>query len=225
MRNAHYVISSLFILALAACGGSEATDGDEVVDYAPEGGNETAGEEQVTEPPTENVAEPDPIPTGPVDVTVTLRVGTDDVEGTVALINEAGETVAEGNGGQTFNVQSGAYQVSATIADASVLIDTPTVTQDAQLTAGETQTVEVTFPRARILLNVTRGGRALRRPEVTLYRQGSEEPAASFRVGQNHVPISPGRYEADVKLRGHEIRVRGLTFMDGATQSIPVNIE
>ena len=36
MRNAHYVISSLFILALAACGGSEATDGDEVVDYAPE---------------------------------------------------------------------------------------------------------------------------------------------------------------------------------------------
>jgi hypothetical protein len=74
-------------------------------------------------------------------------------------------------------------------------------------------------------LNVTRNGRAIRRPEVTLFRQGSEEPSATFRVGASHVPISPGRYEADVKLSGHEIRVRGLTFMDGATQSIPVNIE
>jgi hypothetical protein len=76
-----------------------------------------------------------------------------------------------------------------------------------------------------VRLNVTRNGRPLRHPEITLFRQGSEEPSATFRVSDEHVPISPGRYEADVKLRGHEIRVRGLTFMDGATQNIPVNIE
>ena len=65
----------------------------------------------------------------------------------------------------------------------------------------------------------------MRNPEVVLYRQGSEEASATFRVSGEHVPITPGRYEADVKLRGHEIRVTNLAFMDGATQDIPVNIQ
>ncbi len=226
MRTIQAVVTTFAIFAVACGGGATETDTQD--DLATE--DQTVGEERAVEPPVETSAEPDPEPpppppSGPVDVTVKIVVGGEEVAGAVALVNEAGETAAEGNAGETFNVQSGFYRITATISDESVLIDTPTKTEETEIPAGEAQTVSVEFPRARVRLRVTRNGRRLRRPEVTLYRQGSEEPSATFRVSDDHVSISPGRYEADVKLRGHEIRVRGLTFMDGATQNIPVNIE
>jgi hypothetical protein len=224
MRIIHVLVSTLALVV--ACGGGTETEDTTTNDVARD---QTVGEERVEEPPAEVSAEPEPepepVPSGPVDVTVRIVVGGEEVQGSVALANEAGETAAEGNAGETFNVQSGFYQITATIADESVLIDTPTRTEETQIPAGDAQTIDVEFPRARVRLNVTRNGRPLRHPEITLFRQGSEEPSATFRVSDEHVPISPGRYEADVKLRGHEIRVRGLTFMDGATQNIPVNIE
>jgi hypothetical protein len=223
MRTIEFVVLSLFVMVVACGGGSEGTGDDGTQqEFA---ATDTSGDEHVAEPEVVVSAEPDPIPSGPVEVTIAVKVGNDDAAATVSLVNEAGETAAEGPAGQAFTVQSGSYQVTATIGDASVLIDTPSQTQDAQLVPGEPQTVEVRFMRAMVHLAVTRNGRPIRHPEVTLFRQGSDEPAATFRVSNDHVPISPGRYEADVKIRGHEIRVSGLIFPDGATQNIPVNIE
>ena len=210
-------------LVVLGCGGGGATQ------TPPEGQSSLPPDEPVDaveDPGQEPADEPfsEPEPSGPVEVTVALRVGNDDASGEIQVLNASGEAVHEGSSGDTFTIPSGDYSVVAHITNERVMIDTPTITQeDVHVPFGEPHTVEVRFPVARIRLNVRRNGRPLRRGSVKLYRQGEETPVAQFRLSNDHVAVSPGRYEADVQTGQMETRVRGLTFMDGATQNIPVD--
>jgi hypothetical protein len=158
-------------------------------------------------------------------MTLEVRVADRAVPVDVELVGPDGEPV-EGRGGGTVSVIPGEnYVASLSITDEEIML----VGTDLQVEvvapseAGATMVVRV--PVAKVKLNVRRRGRAFPNPRVTLFREGSEEPVATFRAGSEHVVIRPGRYEADVEAGQNRIRVRGLTFMEDATQDVPVDIQ
>lgn len=225
-------IASLFVAMLfLGCGsGTQQTaPEDEDVDFSPEDdpifGDVPSGD--IEEEPTEQSATEEPVAVGPADVTVEVKLGVEDTDhAQVTVTNEAGSTVAQGRAGETFTLQPGTYVISAEVTDTDQIVTAPasgseTVTVEPQ----EPQTVQVTIPAAHVRLIVKRNGRTLRNPLVTLFHEGGDEQVAQFRAGSQHITISPGRYEADVRTGNQEIHVRGLMFMGGARQNIPVNIQ
>ena len=76
---------------------------------------------------------------------------------------------------------------------------------------------------AMIQLNVVINGRPTTNASVKLMRQGAE--VGTLKSGADFVPISPGKYEAEVKAEGASIAVHGLMFPEGATQTVPVNVQ
>jgi hypothetical protein len=149
-----------------------------------------------------------------------------EVAARIQIRNDEDQVVQEGEAPLSAQVPSGTYTFTAQISDASVLVDRPTVRNEGVTVApGGPHNVTVNVPRAQVRLKVIRGGREIRNPEITLMRQGSTEPVHRYRPGAAHISISPGRYEADVKLGAREvIHVQGITFMEGATQDIPIEI-
>jgi hypothetical protein len=58
---------------------------------------------------------------------------------------------------------------------------------------------------------------------VKLIRGGAV--VAELKSGESPQTISPGKYEADVLLRGRTIHVTGLNFMESAEQTVPVRAQ
>jgi hypothetical protein len=209
---------------LLACGGGGADEAN---------GETTTGDETTTEAEVETVAEPEetppeePVapPTGPAHMTVTLALGTDTVSGTVTVVNESGETVAEGPAGQSIEVPAGTYTVRGSATDEARIIGTLRAESTVTLAPGDAQDVRIVLTAARVRLVVTRGGRPVRNARVALIRQGESAPVATITPTSEHIAIQPGRYEADVITGRETIRVTGFTFMEGATQNIPVAIQ
>ncbi len=215
---------SLALLLSTACGG-----GDEPAEN-PEPLAETGGDEAPAPQPEvedEPEPEPEPVPVGPGQLRVVNRVGGQEVGGRVRVLSEAGEVVAEGDAGATFNVDSGSYRVVGEITDADVLIDTPTHELEGMVTvpAGETATAEVDFPVSRILLNVTRRGRPVRSWRLQVTREGFDagEPV-TLTPSREHIPITPGRYSGTLTTGGSQIEVTGLIFQGGARMTVPVAV-
>jgi hypothetical protein len=77
-------------------------------------------------------------------------------------------------------------------------------------------------PRTNVQLDVRVNGRSQPGAIVQLLRNG--EVVAEMKSGAPPAPIAPGRYEADVLLKGAKIRVKGLQFPEGGTQIVPVNV-
>jgi hypothetical protein len=182
----------------------------------------------VVEPESEGEAEPEPVPTGPGRLRVVNVVSGAEVGGHVQVLDEAGEVVAEGTSGDTFDVQSGSYGVRGQITDASTMIDTPTTELDGTTTvaAGETSTAQVNFPVSHIMINVRRGGRPIARWRLTVTRENVEDPAELvLEPSRTHVPITPGRYSGTLRMGSAEIAVTGLIFQGGARMNVPVNID
>ena len=103
------------------------------------------------------------------------------------------------------------------------MADRPKQTREVFLKPGEDARVEATFPWARVQLNVLVGGRSQAGVPVKLLRDG--EVVAELKGGAKHTAITPGKYEADVLLRGATIRVTGLLFPESATQTVPVRVK
>ena len=226
MRTLAGPIAAVLMLA---CGGSSANqpDDDEDVNYSPETAD-IFGDGAPQAGPLEEEpmgTEGGEVPAGPTEVTVEVKLGTEDYEGEVAIQNASGATVAEGRGGQTFTLQAGDYTVIARATNEQHIIGAPVEASEPISLAGEAEkTVRVSIPAAQIRLDVRRNGRPLRNPRVTLFREGGDEQVAQFTATDRYITIVPGRYEADVRQGNQEIRVRGLTFMEGAQQNIPVNV-
>lgn len=213
------------VLVLGCGGGSEATpppqNGGDVEDpYAAGGGApEGSGEEGTT---TQGPEEPQ---AGPASVLVKAVMDGTEVAARIQILADDGHVVSEGEAPLSAQVTSGSYTFTAQISDAAILVDRPTVRNEGVAVApGGPHNVTVSIPRAQVRLKVMRGGREIRNPEITLMRQGSTEPVHTFRPGAAHIPISPGRYEADLKMGRDVIHVQGITFMEGATQDIPIVI-
>jgi len=211
-------------LLLGACGGSDAPAEEPIEDGVATTGDEVAEPEPETE-------EPEPEPAGPGQLRVGVTVGGEAAESaTVRVMDESGETVAEGAPGDTFSVDSGSYRVAASIADATVLADTPTRELDGMaVRPGDTAEVTVEFPVSRVMIEVRRRGRPVARWELTARREnpGPGEEAAEFQLepSREHVPVTPGRYAGTLRFGGQQIEVNGLIFQGGARMTVPVNVD
>ena len=165
------------------------------------------------------------VPAEPVEATISVRVGIDEVVLPVQLLGADGEVVAETRAGETITIAPGSYTAVSRIEDDGMLIDKPERQEEIEVQAGQRNRIEVRFPRSRVRLQISRGGRAISNATVVLYRVGEEEPVARFTASDRAIPISPGRYEAEVTGRGVQTRVQGLVFQPNAQQDIPVVIE
>ena len=220
---------SIAAVLMLACGGSSANqpDDDEEVDFSPESADLFGDGPPQAGPLEEEPADTEggEVPGGPTRVTVEVKLGTEDYEGEIAIQNTSGATVAQGRGGQTFTLQAGDYTVVARATNEQHIIGAPVEGSESISLAGEEETtVRISIPAAQVRLDVRRNGRPLRNPRVTLFREGGDEQVAQFTATDRYITIVPGRYEADVRQGNQEIRVRGLTFMEGAQQNIPVNV-
>ena len=227
MKNGRLVL----VVALAlGCGGeasepaagAESSSGGEDVQATPDATADAPMDEamdQATEEP-----EPEPEPTGPAHLTVTVKVGTDEVALPVRVLNADGEEVAQGDAGQPFTLPAGDYTVAVAVTDAHVLADTPEQQEEVSLAPAEQRDMTMRFLRARVRLHVRRNGRELRRARVELRRAGSDETVADFRTGNDYVPVTAGRYNLLVHAARQEITVNDVIFTEGSSRDMPIDI-
>jgi len=214
------VAGSLALLVLASCGGAAPSSPSTTPPAPAASGDEVAAPASAA-PSAE--AEPAPAPSGPASIAIEAKVHGRAAAATVTIVGEDGQTAASGKTGETLNLQSGEYELRVTVSDASVLLDRPTQRRVLTLHAGDNAHETIEFPWAMIQLNVVVNGTPQKNASVRLMRQGAE--VGVLKSGADFVPISPGKYEAEVKAEGASIAVHGLMFPEGATQSVPVNVQ
>jgi hypothetical protein len=185
-------------------------------------GNEVAAPEpRHTEPAAAAIAEVER--SGPAKVTVEAKVHGKAVPANVRLLGADGGEAASGKAGEPISVQSGEYEILVSITDPAALLDKPTQRRPLTVHPGDDLHEVAEFPWAMIQLNVMINGRSASGASVRLLRQGAE--VGTLKSGADFTAISPGRYEAEVKVQGSSIEVHGLMFPEGATQTVPVNAQ
>jgi len=210
MRVSRLMLAGLLALSCAACGpkGGEGSEEEE-------GGDDSSGD----------LGEGGEEAGGPARVTVKILVDDAQARGRVRVLSASGQVEAQGQSGETFTVRSGPHTIEGSITDESVLIDKPTQTVEVDLAGGSEPQVEtVEFARARVRLHVMRGRSEISGTQITLMREGTTDAVLTIRPRNQHIPISAGRYEADVKMGRDTVHVTGLQFAAGATQDIPINV-
>jgi hypothetical protein len=161
--------------------------------------------------------------TGSGSVNVRALVAGQVVPAHIRVFDESGKVAMEAESGAPIALRAGSHRIELQISDAAALADRPKQTREVFLEAGKTTLVEATFAWAKVQLNVLVGGRSQKGVPVKLLRNG--EVVAEMKGGAKPAAITPGRYEADVMLKGTTIRVKGLLFPEGATQTVPVRVQ
>lgn len=185
----------------------------------PSAGSDVAAAEPA---PEIEASEPAPTPREPASITVKATVKGMTAASTVRLLAEDGSAAAEGQGGDKLTVAAGTYTLEVQVTDETLLVDRPTKTSEVTLEAGRAIEQEVPFPWARIKLTVQVNGKPDSSALVRIFRKGAV--AAEIRSGSDYVNVSPGRYKAQVKVRGAEIDVDEIMFPEGATREMPVPV-
>jgi hypothetical protein len=215
MRN---FIVFLYLICLG-CGGAQ-PQAEEAAPFGEEGFAEPGAAEP--EPFEEEEAPAEPA-RGPASISVTPKVVGQAVSGSVKIVNEAGETVAEGSAGQNINVQSGHYTVEVRVTDEKTLADRPTRTMEVDLQPGAQARQEMSFPWCKVRVIVRVKGKKTGRATVKLLRNG--EHVATLQSGaQQYVPLSPGRYQAEVKSGGLVTTLDEVMFPEGGTRDVPIDV-
>lgn len=205
------------LTASLACGGGEDTT------PPPEetAGNETpAPIEPEPEPYVE--PEPEPEPSGPGQLHAVIRMLGEDQPGTIQVRSLAGDVVAEGNSGDTFDVPSGEYLVAAML-DESLLPGHDAREERSIVDPGETANVTFTYQVARVRIVVRRGNRPVNNWRLVVTREGSDHEVR-LQPSADHQVVTPGRYSGTLTTGGSRIEVNGLIFQGGATMDVPVNV-
>jgi hypothetical protein len=196
--------------------------------------SETAYQSAATPTPTEegpresvdaenNSAVQAPKPVGPASITVAATVQGKPVAARVRLVNEGGKTEVEGQAGEKLSIPSGKYEAVVQV-EAKALVDQPVKRLSLELSPGQNADEQVSFPWAKIKLNVKVNGRLDRDAKVQLIREG--KPMATIKSADaDYVPISPGRYQAVVTTRNTKTTVDNIMFPEGATQDVPVEVQ
>lgn len=212
------------LMLLLACGSGASSSGPA---QAPEPEEPASGDELAAsdpEAPPEGPAEtPAPLKAGPATVSVNATVRGQAVAADVRVIGEDGSEAGTGRSGGPISVQSGTYTMLVTITDETALLDKPMQRRPLTIQAGDSLQETVDFPWAMIQLNVRVNGKPDNGAIVELKRQGAV--VGTLKSGADPIPISPGRYDAEVRTRGTTIPVKGLMFPQGATESMPVNVQ
>jgi hypothetical protein len=223
MHALRSIFALLNLTLLLACGGGASSNEPAVQPPAPSdpaSGDELAAAEQA---PAEPAADPAPLRAGPATVEVNATVRGQSVAAEVRVVGEDGSEAGTGLSGEPISVQSGEYTLLVTITDEGALLDKPLLRRPLTIQPGDSLKETVDFPWAMIQLNVRVNGRPDNGAIVELSRQGAV--VGTLKSGAEPVPLSPGRYDAEVKTRGATIPVRGLMFPQGATQSMPVEVQ
>ena len=216
MTKMHW--GSVSIALLLACGGGdttseETTTGDEQATY----------EEPIAEEPIE---EPAPEPTGPGSLTVINEIDGAESTGTVQVLDGAGEVVAEGQSGETFQLPAGTYTLVGSITDASILMDTPTREGEYSVTleaGGEARGV-IEHHRARVKIRVLRRNRPVNRWRLVLTRRGSDQQI-ELTPSEEYIPITAGRYNGIVHIGNTQIEVTDVVLQGGAQRDLPIRVQ
>jgi hypothetical protein len=154
-------------------------------------------------------------------IVVTARVDGQPVAARVKVLE--GSSGLDGATGESISLPAGNQRISVTIAETAALLDKPTQKLSVFVEPGKPTAVDVTFKWARVRLDVLVGGRSQGSVPVKLVRNG--EVVAELKSGAKPQAITPGKYEADVILRGRTIHVTGLVFLEGAEQTVPVRAQ
>jgi hypothetical protein len=217
------IVTSLLLATTFGCG-SEARPPSTAAESEPAA---SAGAETTPEPPVEPVTDPDlepkvAAPTGRGTLVLGASIAGQNVPAVVRVFDDAGEKRADANAGEPINLPAGNYALEVAITDVNVMADKPTQRRELVLQGGQNAQVEARFKWAKVQLDVRINGRSQPGAKVQLLRE--DEVVAEMKSGAAPTPITPGRYEADVLLKGAKIRVTGLQFPDSATQTVPVNV-
>jgi hypothetical protein len=140
-----------------------------------------------------------------------------------AQVKVVGDRPIEGVTGEEISAPAGTLQTVVTVTDDKVLLDKPSQTLDVFIESGKLSKVQARFPWSKVQLNVVVAGRAQAGATVRLLRGG--QVVGELKSGSEHKFISPGKYEADVILHGTSLRVKGLVFLEGAVQTVPVRAQ
>src|SRR5687768_5062927 len=223
-RSVWLLVSTLLLACGASARPEEESNYEPAEQPASSSGDELAEAEPEARPqePEPPAAAPAP-KSGPASVRVDATVRGQAVAADVRLIGADGAEAATGRSGEPITVQSGEYTLLVTVSDEAVLLDKPMQRHPLTIEAGESLRESVDFPWAKIQLNVHVNGKPDNGAIVELKRQGAV--VGKLKSGGEHTPISPGRYDAEVHTRGAKIPVQGLMFPQGATQSMPVNVQ
>ena len=217
-------IITIFLCAslTQACGGEPGITGATEPQPTTTAGAETESEEPLADEEPEAAIEPPPPASGPSSITVEATVNGEALGAKVRLVGADGGLAAEGTAGQKLLVTSGSYSLEVEVTDAAKLVDTPTEKREITLAPGGDIVESVKFPFARITLNVRVNGTLNKSAVVRILRQGAQ--VAEFKSAADPVAISPGRYQAEVKVKGALIKVPELMFPQGATRAMPVSV-
>jgi hypothetical protein len=210
-------------LALAALGCGPTPPAETPAPPAVTAGDEAPPAQPALPSPSVETEPAVPPASGPATVTIEAKVNGKVVSAGVRILGPDGAEVAVGKSGDPIAVQSGEYTLAVDITDEAVLLDKPTQERSLTVNAGDSLQQRVDFPWAKIQLNVRINGNLDSSAEVLLGRKGAH--VATLKSGAPAVPISPGRYEAEVHTKGSTTKVEGLMFPEGATQSVPVNLQ
>jgi hypothetical protein len=220
-----HALRAIFALTLLqACSGGSSSS--EPAAHPPPQWEEGTGDEQAVaeaEPPSAPTADSAPLRAGPATVEVNATVRGQSVAADVRLIGADGSEAGAGRNGEPISVQSGEYTLLVTIVDEAALLDRPLQRRPLTIQPGDSLKESVDFPWAMIQLNVRVNGRPDNGAIIELKRQGAV--VGTLKSGAEPIPISPGRYDAEVKTRGATIPVQGLMFPQGGTQSMPVDVQ
>ncbi|MDD9938494.1 MAG: hypothetical protein OXT09_33100 [Myxococcales bacterium] len=182
------------------------------------------GEAEAEEPeaPVEAAADDATEPTGPGTLVVRATIKGEPVAAAVQVL-EGASVVARGESGESLTAPPGRYAIEVAIEDAATLADTPTKRMTVVLRAGETVNQPVSFPWAAIQLRVRINGKVSSSAKVDILRSG--KVITTLQSDRPHVMFSPGRYDARVRVGGATIEVPQLLFPEGATRTVPVDVQ
>jgi hypothetical protein len=209
------ILRAALAAVLCGCGGASPPAQEPVQPAA------SAGSEVVLpdEPPPEAPAAP---ASGPATLKVVTKVGHDAVAAHVKVFAD-GNMIVEGKSGEPLSVRSGDLEIEASLSDSKALLGHETVHRSVTLAAGADATETVIFERSLVRVVVQIRGKVDPSAVVTLSKDGAT--VAKLKSGdKDYVAIAPGRYNASVKSQRAEINSSDITLNEGATQTVPIDV-
>lgn len=207
------------VVAFAGCATASPKPPEAVTDTSNERAVAGASSAESDEPAPEEPA----AATGPGRLTVATEIGRKPVAAHIKIHGEDGSVLVEGSSNEVLTVPAGAVEIEATVTDAQALIDLPTMRQRVTVEPGAEAKERLEFVRCLVRVTVNIRGKLDPSAVVTLSRKGTE--VAKLTSGaEEFVPITPGKYNASVKSSRAAITVSEIALNEGATQTIPINI-
>jgi hypothetical protein len=141
----------------------------------------------------------------------------------VKVLGADGSLIAEGKSGEPLAVRSGDLEIEATLSDSKVLLGHETVHRSVTVAPGADATETVIFERCLVRVAVHIRGKLDAGAMVTLSKDGAT--VAKLKSGdKDYVAVAPGRYNASVKSQRAEITSSDITLNEGATQTVPIDV-